>query len=222
MQAYHGSSQLKSEYLSRVMAHQAADEIVKGRYWEGGKGCAVGCTVHSSEHAAYETELGIPRVIARLEDGIFEGLSNEEAKLFPTQFLEAVPVGADLSGVFCRFMHWLLVDEIDGVIKFARSEKSKKAISRVAELFLKQIRGQAVEIEEWRAADAATRATRAADAAATCAADAAYAATCAAEAADAAACAAACDAARQATRSRQKDKLLELLRAAPVVIREEK
>ena len=93
MLAFHGKQEVKDFYVSRVQAHYDADEIIKGVYWENGRGCAVGCVLHSSNHAAYETELGIPRVIARLEDGIFEGLPNDRAKEFPLEFLNAVPVG---------------------------------------------------------------------------------------------------------------------------------
>ncbi|MGN6122979.1 MAG: hypothetical protein ACTHOJ_08470, partial [Sphingomonas oligoaromativorans] len=110
MLAFHGLEVLKAEKLAQLRAHEVADEIVKGRYWEGGKGCAVGCTVHSSSHAAYETEMGIPRMLARLEDRIFEGMSNAEAKRFPVRFIDAVPVGADLSRVGWQFLHWLIVD----------------------------------------------------------------------------------------------------------------
>ena len=72
MIAFHNDPTIKEKYLSRVTEHERADEIVKGQYWENGKGCAVGCTIHSGNHAAYETELGIPRWMARLEDCISE------------------------------------------------------------------------------------------------------------------------------------------------------
>lgn len=41
---FHGKPAVKAKYLKRVRAHAKADEIVSGRYWENGKGCAVGCT----------------------------------------------------------------------------------------------------------------------------------------------------------------------------------
>ena len=106
--AYHGDPKIKRKYLARVRAHRKADELVKGRYWESGKGCAVGCTVHSSSHAAYETELGIPRELARLEDQIFERLDNGASKAWPEAFLQAPRVGADLSMVWPSFALWLL------------------------------------------------------------------------------------------------------------------
>ena len=66
--AFHGKQSVKDFYIERVRAHAAADEIIHGKYWENGKGCAVGCTIHSRTHARYETELGIPLALARLED----------------------------------------------------------------------------------------------------------------------------------------------------------
>src|SRR5882757_372452 len=114
MLAFHGDSKIKAKYLKRVRAHAKADEIVHGKYWEDGKGCAVGCTIHDSSHAAYETELGIPQQLARLEDTLFEGQSNGAAKTFPARFLSAIKPGADLSRVHWQFLHWLLTEELAG------------------------------------------------------------------------------------------------------------
>jgi hypothetical protein len=76
MKAFHNKPEIKEEYLQRIRTHKAADQIIHGSYWENGKGCAVGCTIHGNDHSRYETELGIPKNIAYLEDSIFEGLSN--------------------------------------------------------------------------------------------------------------------------------------------------
>jgi len=178
MRAFHGKQEVKDFYLARVRAHREADQIVRGFYWEGGKGCAVGCTIHSGDHAAYEVELGIPRIIARLEDGIFEALPNGRSKLWPEQFLSAPPVGADLSLVWPRFAVWLLVDPKWGVFRFAKSAPSKKAIQDVADAYLQVIKGKS-EAPDWiklrNVADAAYAADAAAadaDAAADAAADA--------------------------------------------------
>lgn len=110
--AFHGDQQVKDHYLARVRAHEAADEIIHGFYWQEGKGCAVGCTVHSDDHLAFERELGIPRMLAKLEDRLFEGQSNGNSKTFPRRFLECIPVGADLSCVGWQFLHWLLTEEL--------------------------------------------------------------------------------------------------------------
>ena len=189
--AYHGKQEIKDIYLARVRAHRAADEIIHGTYWEDGRGCAVGCTVHSSIHAAYETELGIPRILARLEDGIFEALDNGHAQAWPERFLAAITPGADLSMVWPRFTLWLLADPEDGVIR-AKTEPQKKAIIQVSLLFERWVSGAKPSEDEFRGAARSASAS-------------AYAA---------AAAHAAAYAARKASRLKQADKLIELMEAA--------
>jgi hypothetical protein len=239
--AYHGDPAIKAKYLARVAAHRAADEIIHGTYWEEGKGCAVGCTVHSASHAAYETELGIPRILARLEDGIFESMRNGDSMLWPERFLSAIEPNADLSIVWPQFAVWMLVDKKWGVLQFAKTERTKKVIQAVADAYQSVVNGS-TEKPDWlklrsAAADDADAADAAADAAAAADADAAYAAAAAAyaaayaaaAAADAAAAAAAdADAAAYAAaaaaparrvqwRKAQADKLIALLATAPIV-----
>ena len=110
MLSYHSDEAIKARYLLRVAAHAEADEIVKGRYWEGGKGCAVGCTIHGEAHEDFERELGIPQMLAWLEDVIFEGLPNRLAKTWPERFLSSISPGRDLSRVGWQFLHWLLTE----------------------------------------------------------------------------------------------------------------
>jgi hypothetical protein len=62
-------------------------------------------------HAEYEPRFGIPQMLARLEDTIFEGLPNAEAKKWPIEFMSAIKPGADLSCVGWQFLHWMLTDE---------------------------------------------------------------------------------------------------------------
>lgn len=108
--AFHNDPKVRAKYTRRVRLHAAHDEIVKGQYWENGKGCAVGCILHSSDHAAAESELGLPAWLMHLVDDIFEALSNADAKVFPAQFLRAIPTGADLAPVRDQFLAWLMDD----------------------------------------------------------------------------------------------------------------
>ena len=110
MQAFHNDTAIKAMFLDRIAQHAAEDAIVKGQYWKNGKGCAIGCTYHSSDHMTAEREAGIPVALARLEDTIFEGLPNDLAMTWPARFMAAVPVGADLSLVVPRWMLWLLTE----------------------------------------------------------------------------------------------------------------
>ena len=49
MRAYHNDLTIKTSILAQIQMHHDADEIVKGQYWQDGKGCAVGCTIHSGD-----------------------------------------------------------------------------------------------------------------------------------------------------------------------------
>jgi len=229
MLAFHGDAAIKEKYLNRVRLHEAADEIIHGKYWERGKGCAVGCTVHSDSHVAFETELGIPQMLARLEDRLFEGMANGTSKQFPARFLAVIEPGADLSRVPWLFLHWLLTEELasrddprvakeikacaDVLIPLTKGEPCDRNAAGLARRAVLEARSKIV----WpaaadAAADAAAYAAAAADAAAdaaayaaaAAAADAAAAAAAASAAADAAAYAAADAAAYAAARSRSR------------------
>lgn len=105
--AYHGDSKIKQKYIDRIREHRRLEHLTQGVAWESNgttKGCAVGCTLEKYDHMAYETELGIPVMIARLEDCIFEGLPKEDAMKWPEQFLKAIEPKADLSMVGPKFL----------------------------------------------------------------------------------------------------------------------
>src|SRR5215218_9832938 len=89
----------KAFYLERVRRHREADELVRGTGWDGYRGCAVGCTLECYDPTKYPELLGVPEVLARLEDWLFENLP-EDHLTWPERFLEAIPEGADLSEVY--------------------------------------------------------------------------------------------------------------------------
>jgi hypothetical protein len=187
MLAFHDDFAVKSKYVGRVLQHREADEIIHGKYWEDGRGCAVGCSVHSGDHALYEIELGIPIMLARLEDRIFEGMSNGRSKDFPLQFLSSIKIGADLSLVGWKFLHWLLTEELVG----RDNPKVAPTIKRCADVLVPLTKGEPPDKKEALAATRAAYAAACAADAANAAANAAGAAANAANAANAAAYAAA-------------------------------
>ena len=145
MEAFHNDPLIKEYYFTRLNKHYQADEIIQGKYWENGKGCAVGCTIHSYIHSKYESELGIPEDIAHLQDIIFEGLPNKLAKQFPLEFLSSINVGADLKNVKNLFTIWVLTDSKYGVIKYA---DNKKIVQDIADAFSRDM-VTPVSVEEW-------------------------------------------------------------------------
>jgi len=241
LRAFHNDPAIKQKYLDRVAAHRAADELIKGIGWENGKGCAIGCTLEVYDHARYETELGIPQMLAMLEDTIFEGLPNGESQAWPERFLSAIEPGVDLSRVGWQFLHWLLTES--GIGEF-QHELVKDAVSQCAAVLVPLTLGQFIGESAACAARSAESAARSAASAARSAACAARSAACAARiaesaawsaesaarSAESAACAArsaesaarsaesaawsAESAARSAAYKHMADKLIELLSAA--------
>lgn len=95
MLAFTDTAVTKIQLVESLERHAAVDAFIKGQYWSDGKGCAVGCSLHDfhaepGDHAAYEPLFGIPQVLARLEDGIFEGLPIDAAKEWPLRFARAI------------------------------------------------------------------------------------------------------------------------------------
>jgi hypothetical protein len=224
MLSYHSDPAIKAKYLARVEGHAEADEIIKGRYWEAGKGCAVGCTIHGDSHADFETELGIPRILAWMEDVIFEGLPNRAAKTWPERFLQTIEPGKDMSRVAWQLLHWLLTDDV-------RAEPDPPAVSaavkQCAEALLPLAQGRAVDqAAAERAAAAASavvqtseavtaeRTAWIAESAALAAEAAALSLTSSDESAERAATAVSAAIARSADYLTVSDKLLDLLKAA--------
>ena len=103
MVSFHGDKKLKAKYVSRVRAHQDADNLIRGQGWKNGKGCAIGCTLENYDHSQYPVELGIPEWLARVEDALFEGMSKDKSDTWPEKFLLATPIGVDLEQVRSKF-----------------------------------------------------------------------------------------------------------------------
>lgn len=60
-----------------------------------------------------EDELGMPEWLARVEDVIFSGLPNDEAKQWPTRLLNSISVGQDLDKVKAPFIIFVLETNLD-------------------------------------------------------------------------------------------------------------
>ena len=155
--AYHGDPLQKARYLARVRAHGKASEIVTGLVWENGRGSAAGCTVHSDRLEAYEAELGVPKVLAQLEDCVFEGLfsfgSPALALAYPERFLAAIKVGAGLSLVWPKVALWMLADGKYGMIRSSGTPRSASAIKDLAGLYQKWANGERPAMSTLRSAE---------------------------------------------------------------------
>jgi len=147
--AFNNDCKLKSDLLVELKKHRKADEIIKGTYGNNSdtyfQGCAVGCSINSynkikgldldtSKHLNYE-KFGIPKLLARLEDSIFEGLPSTHNIDWPINFMSAINVGADLSTVWPKFAQWLMTDKKYGVLQYAKTDVQKDSIQKVSNLY---------------------------------------------------------------------------------------
>ena len=175
-----------------VAKHIEADALVRGNYWDGIKGCFIGCLTHSSDPNPAFERFGLAEPLLRIAENIFEALPDDEGRAFFAALPDAVGCdGKDLTRV-----HWaFLASEL-------RLLPQQDCIDTViAGMDLLSAGG------EWSidAARAAARAAHAAARAAHAASDVAYAAAYAANAA-----------AYAAARIRQRDSLLDIIKQAPM------
>lgn len=158
MRAFHNDPELKEQILTNLREHLRLDHYKQGLSWnsETQKGCGVGCTLVDFGgdpycHKDYERLFGIPVVLARIKDNLFESLSCEDSKLWPINFISSINVGADLSLVWPKFSVWLLIDNEHGVIQYADTPW-REVIQAVASLQNDIIGGGLVSQDYWEAA----------------------------------------------------------------------
>jgi hypothetical protein len=216
MQAY-SQTITKKEFIAELKKHQKADNFQKGGYWDGQKGCAVGCSLKSldtvkklgltdfSQHKDYETHLGIPEWLARVEDGLFEGMSLKKSKEWPVKFAEAIKEGADLEKAKYPFLIMILEHTLVSMDKTKYDKKKWPQVtaaitgSKAAVKLMIEAHKLAIKGDNWARSAAGSEAYSAADLAADSARSAADSARSAAYSADSARSAA--DSARSAADS---------------------
>ena len=122
----------KDEFIKEIKWHMEQDAFMRGTYTENNKnnfrGCAVGCSIYSinkllgtahdyDEHVDMAETLQIPEWLVRLEDKIFEGLSEKDSKEWLLRFSEAINEGADLDKIKQEFLVYVL-ESIPGAHEF--------------------------------------------------------------------------------------------------------
>jgi hypothetical protein len=149
--AWHGDPILKATTLAKMAAHRVADDLIRGTYWDGHRGCAVGCLTERSDggHETYPDRWGIPAELAWLEDTLFEGLPHNDAMSWPERFLGAIQPGADLSRVYRMFEARLMLDpERGNIARCGGFPDVEAAVRQVGDLCQRA----EVSEDEWSAA----------------------------------------------------------------------
>ncbi len=168
-----------------VAAHVAADQVVQQTYWDAEKqrGCFIGCLTHSSDPQIAEERYGLPIMVQRIAESVFERLPSGEAPAFFAALPDAVQCdGKDLTKVGWQFLAAELrslppqSDEIQAVIdpviagidRLASGMACDMAAVNAAAKAAAKAAGWAAQAAEWaalaaeRAAQAAERAAQAA------------------------------------------------------------
>jgi len=82
----------------------------------------------------------IPPILTALEDSICKGLDDKSVKKFSTQFIEAIPIGVDLSGVYNKWAVRLLKR-----IRVYASDDGRIAIDKIIGLLEKEVDSKEIE-----------------------------------------------------------------------------
>lgn len=217
-----------AELRRRVEQHVAADSVIQGSYWNGSRGCFIGCINHSSDPAGAEKQYGLPVMVQRIAESIFERLPSKDAVKFFAALPNAIGCdGKDLSRIGWEFLAQALrnmppqpaeiqavVDPVIAGLELLAAGKKWPAAANAAYDAAKAANAAKAASAASLAANAASLA---ADAASLAAYDAAYAANDAANAANDANDAANWVASVFASAAQQRDLLLRLINNAPVV-----
>jgi hypothetical protein len=213
-----------AELTLEVAKHIEADALIKGEYWNGSKGCFIGCLTHSEDPEPAFERFGLPEPLLRIAEDIFEALPDDEGHAF----FAALPAAVACDGKDLSCVHWAFLAAELRELPDVPEDVQAAIDSVIAGMDLLADGGEwsktAADAARFAAADAADAAYAAhsdAGAAAYVAYAAAYAAYYAADVAYAAAYVArvaahsAADAA--AAHIRQRDTLLRLIAEAPVL-----
>ena len=84
------------ELKFRVRKHVAEDRVTQGAYWNGDRGCFIGCLNHSEfgRSCFAEHRYGLPEELQLIGEVIFEGLPPDEARAF----FAALPAAVGCNG----------------------------------------------------------------------------------------------------------------------------
>ena len=167
MRAFIDAEVSKPDLLETLAWYREEDRLAQGwYYWQGGRGCAVGCTLHEyardqeEHHDLYEELFGIPRKLAYLEDAIFEGLDSAEARSWPERFIGCIPEGADLECVADELALWVLGGEDSPMAPW----RDREYVQPTIELYRQHLGGMPSRRGDWReAASVARDAAKSAD-----------------------------------------------------------
>ena len=161
---FNGDAALHSEWVASMEAHAAADRLVQKLTGEDGRGCFIYCAAGAYDTAQLQAKTGIAPRMAKLLEGLFEGLEQTAARQFAMDVTHAIPCGVVLDDAIPPFLHWLMSELAS---KTEEGSDVRKAVEQVRDLYANGWpESQAAKAAAWTASwTAAWEAARAAEAA---------------------------------------------------------
>lgn len=146
MLSFHANPEIKTFFIDRARQFDA-DGILNDKYFSE----SVGCLIHSDSHQVLADELGIPLQMVGVFECLFEGLPEEHTRSFPLRFIEAIPVGVDITPVLDHFFMTRLADpEHGGILRVHGT--AREGTQALIDLYRRKIEGDNPSKEEWKAA----------------------------------------------------------------------
>lgn len=115
--AYQGNPDLKLSCIHGMKQLIEAKKLTQERTWDLN---------------AYISAVQTDQTLAELIRALFIQLPEKQAYDWAIKHLEAIPVNADLSGVWLNFIKWLIWDRQDGVIQYADTPEIKQIYLELA------------------------------------------------------------------------------------------
>lgn len=133
------TQEIKDRFVSEAIQHREADLYIKGCFWDGHKGCSIGCSAKTNKypHAKLAGMTGLPEWLHWLQDTIFEGLPSPDNLYWTEQLFSAIPAGSteeSLEQVKRDFLVIVLKSTFD-TFDHEKFAEIKKAIDNVIELY---------------------------------------------------------------------------------------
>lgn len=137
MRAFHNNPLLKKEALDELIAHEKIHDMNRGIHWTSHDKITFTAGINHCDfvHKKYEFRFGIPDSIFIIEDKIYEGLPENEAKDWHVSFIESIPLNANLLDVCRKFHITTLSHEEFGIIHLVKpNTKPHEVLSRAISL----------------------------------------------------------------------------------------
>jgi hypothetical protein len=153
------TQKIKNELIAEAIEHRKQDLFIRGKYWDGHKGCSVGCFVKTRDnpHAKLAERTGLPVWLHYLQDRLFEDMTYDNMPYWSERFFKAAPVGLTSEQIDKQIKAPFLIFVLESTLdKFDHDKYPDvlKSIQTVIDLY----KSGEIDVDKFKAAADAARA----------------------------------------------------------------